>query len=71
MAIPTAPPSPGTCAVVMHTSGSTGKPKGVVITHQNLLASVTGALTLLKPQDGDDCLGYLSSAHILELMAEL
>lgn len=71
VAIPTAPPSPGTCAVVMYTSGSTGKPKGVVITHQNLLASVTGALTLLKPQDGDVYLGYLPLAHILELMAEL
>ena len=71
MTIPTTPPSPGTCAVVMYTSGSTGKPKGVVITHQNLLASVTGALTLLKPQDGDVYLGYLPLAHILELMAEL
>jgi len=69
--IPPTPPSPGTCAVVMYTSGSTGKPKGVVVTHQNLLASVSGALTLLKPEDGDVYLGYLPLAHILELMAEL
>jgi len=68
---PPTPPSPGTCSVVMYTSGSTGKPKGVVINHQNLLASVTGALSLLCPEEGDNYLGYLPLAHILELMAEL
>lgn len=70
-AYPPTPPSPGTCAVVMYTSGSTGKPKGVVITHENLLAAVSGALPFLHPRQGDVYLGYLPLAHILELMAEL
>lgn len=35
-------PLPSDIAVIMYTSGSMGAPKGVMISHQNLLAGVTG-----------------------------
>lgn len=35
-------PLPSDIAVIMYTSGSMGAPKGVMISHQNLLAGITG-----------------------------
>uniref|UniRef100_A0A7N0UPA7 AMP-dependent synthetase/ligase domain-containing protein n=1 Tax=Kalanchoe fedtschenkoi TaxID=63787 RepID=A0A7N0UPA7_KALFE len=58
-------------AVIMYTSGSTGMPKGVMMTHGNVLATVSGVRTIVPGLgDFDVYLAYLPLAHILELVAE-
>lgn len=69
------PPKPEQIACVMYTSGSTGKPKGVMITHGNIVASVS-ALQQVFTQWGlkfgeETYIAYLPAAHILELCAEI
>ncbi|KAL0351489.1 UNVERIFIED_CONTAM: Long chain acyl-CoA synthetase 9, chloroplastic [Sesamum calycinum] len=59
-------------AVIMYTSGSTGMPKGVMMTHGNVLATVSAVMTIVPGLGNQDVyLAYLPLAHILELAAEI
>lgn len=65
-------PLPSDIAVIMYTSGSTGIPKGVMISHSNIIASITGmARRIPRLGEEDVYIGYLPLAHVLELSAEL
>ncbi|KAL8150572.1 hypothetical protein V2J09_020380 [Rumex salicifolius] len=58
-------------AVIMYTSGSTGLPKGVMMTHGNVLATISAVMTIVPGLSFKDVyLAYLPLAHILELAAE-
>ncbi|XP_061341905.1 long chain acyl-CoA synthetase 9, chloroplastic isoform X1 [Gastrolobium bilobum] len=64
-------PLPADVAVIMYTSGSTGLPKGVMMTHGNVLATVSAVMTIVPNLGKKDIyLAYLPMAHILELAAE-
>lgn len=64
------PPQPKDCAVIMYTSGSTGLPKGVLISHENMVASVSAFINCADYKSSDRYIAYLPLAHIFELMVE-
>ena len=54
----------------MSTSGSPGTPKGVSITHESVIAAMTGQKERVFPivdVENDIYIAYLPLAHILEL----
>ncbi|ONK58200.1 uncharacterized protein A4U43_C09F9450 [Asparagus officinalis] len=58
-------------AVIMYTSGSTGLPKGVMMTHGNILSTLSAVMTIVPGLGRKDVyLAYLPLAHVLELAAE-
>ena len=61
----TQPPLPSDCAIIMYTSGSTGNPKGVILSHRNLLASLSALINIAKFEENDRYIGYLPLAHVL------
>jgi len=63
-------PKPETPAIIMYTSGSTGTPKGVVLTHANMVKTLSGFLYNLNPLPDDMYIAYLPLAHVLELIGE-
>ncbi|EEU47461.1 uncharacterized protein NECHADRAFT_59265 [Fusarium vanettenii 77-13-4] len=66
------PAKPTDLYCVMYTSGSTGLPKGACITHQALVAGVTGLYMCVKEcvSDRECILAYLPLAHIFEMALE-
>ena len=65
----TVSPTPEDTAIIMYTSGSTGTPKGVVLTHKNLVATMSCLMFMLDPKD-DIYIAFLPLAHVLELLSE-
>ena len=58
-------------ALIMYTSGTTGNPKGVLLSHQNIIAAISGQSAVISVDHNDTYIGYLPLAHILEVCAEL
>ena len=54
---------------IIYTSGTTGNPKGVVLTHNNILSNVQGAVATLKIGPEDTFLSFLPLCHVFERMA--
>ncbi|KAI1174328.1 acetyl-CoA synthetase-like protein [Nemania sp. FL0916] len=66
------PPKPTDLCCIMYTSGSSGAPKGVPITHEALVAGVTGLVEVISEtvSSKEIILAYLPLAHILEMAVE-
>ena len=57
---------PEDTAILVYTSGTTGKPKGAMISHSNLMFSVSAGLHDAPVYDTDDQICFLPLCHILE-----
>ncbi|KAI1211378.1 long-chain-fatty-acid-CoA ligase [Annulohypoxylon truncatum] len=66
------PPKASDMCCIMYTSGSSGTPKGVPITHEGIVAGITGLYTVIEEtvSHRDTILAYLPLAHILEMAVE-
>ncbi|KAI2628876.1 long-chain-fatty-acid-CoA ligase [Hypoxylon sp. NC1633] len=66
------PPKATDMCCIMYTSGSSGAPKGVPITHEGIVAGITGLHTVVSEtiSHRDVILAYLPLAHILEMAVE-
>ncbi|KAI1805352.1 long-chain-fatty-acid-CoA ligase [Daldinia bambusicola] len=66
------PPKPTDLCCIMYTSGSSGPPKGVPLTHEGVVAGITGLWTVVAESVShrDTILAYLPLAHILEVAVE-
>jgi long-chain acyl-CoA synthetase len=58
-------------AIILYTSGTTADPKGVVLTHGNLDAERSAALSVVDCRQSDAILGVLPLFHALAQMANL
>ncbi|KAL7622318.1 long-chain fatty acid-CoA ligase [Parahypoxylon ruwenzoriense] len=69
---PPLPPKPSDMCCIMYTSGSSGTPKGVPITHENIVAGITGLYSVISEtiSHKEVILAYLPLAHILEMAVE-
>ncbi|KAJ3366897.1 long-chain fatty acid-CoA ligase [Kappamyces sp. JEL0680] len=70
--VPLRPPLSEDLCCIMYTSGSTGNPKGVMLTHGNILASVSASQVNVGSaiEPSDVYLAYLPLAHVLEFVVE-
>ncbi|MEV6769620.1 long-chain fatty acid--CoA ligase [Nocardia sp. NPDC051030] len=50
---------------IIYTSGTTGTPKGVELTHDNILADMRGAASVVDPTLTHRLISYLPDAHIV------
>jgi long-chain acyl-CoA synthetase len=57
---------PKDTAILVYTSGTTGPPKGAMLSHENNLASVVGAIMTLPVESNDEQVCFLPLCHILE-----
>ena len=58
--------TPKDTAILVYTSGTTGPPKGAMISHENIMSSITGALITLPVDETDEQVCFLPLCHILE-----
>jgi len=58
-------------AILSYTSGTTSLPKGAMVTHQNLIGTVSQFLKVCPWKEGDEYLSYISPAWITEQMLGL
>lgn len=64
-------PKPSDTHTICFTSGTTGMPKGAILTHENLVANITGVYAIgakdfLKTNEEDVHISYLPLAHVFE-----
>jgi long-chain acyl-CoA synthetase len=57
---------PKDTAILVYTSGTTGPPKGAMISHENIISSISGAVLTLPVKDTDEQVCFLPLCHILE-----
>ncbi len=57
---------PKDTAILVYTSGTTGPPKGAMISHENIMASIAGAVLTLPVRETDEQVCFLPLCHILE-----
>lgn len=57
---------PEETAILVYTSGTTGPPKGAMISHENIIVSVVGAVLTLPVGEGEEQVCFLPLCHILE-----
>ena len=62
---------PEDIAVLVYTSGTTGPPKGAMISHENIVFSVSSGLSVLPAEEGDEQLCFLPLCHILERLVSV
>ena len=62
---------PDDIAILVYTSGTTGPPKGAVISHENVVFSVSSGLAALPAEEGDEQLCFLPLCHILERLVSV
>ena len=67
---PMRPPTKNDITTINYTSGTTGPPKGVVLTHRNMLASISSARSSGFMTADDTHISYLPLAHIYGRMAD-
>ncbi|XP_072395967.1 long-chain-fatty-acid--CoA ligase 5 isoform X3 [Diabrotica undecimpunctata] len=70
---PEVPPEPSSLATICYTSGTTGNPKGVMLTHENIVASMSAVILQFgdhKLRNNDILISFLPLAHMLERCCE-
>jgi long-chain acyl-CoA synthetase len=60
--------TPDDIAILIYTSGTTGMPKGVMITHSNIMFTISSNVLTLPVFPEDDQVCFLPLCHVLERM---
>ncbi len=62
---------PSDTTLLIYTSGTTGPPKGAMISHQNIIASISISVTTLPVRQDDEQVCFLPLCHILERLVSV